>query len=418
MAQQATSTSETSYTESPSIQNDSDDDVLPPFFNTTFSTHRVSPLYIGPQELNQARLDQLAHRLRDTLVGDVIRGIQIGLESIETPAGQVGPLRYVKFRRFHPSDVLGDRDVLDDAPQRGRGEAGDDLDRGLWVEIRHENASYNAVLLPGYSTTPQQSGAKASDWTMRPGQPATSEAVNGDRFLHLPLLLLRMPQPLKNVIGEWLSTTFDCRVSKLSLGTKTLVNVWEGWIETIGLSNKGPDFVVTLSFNAPLADNEGMLSSDSDEDMDNAYEPGLRTANVSISPQDLRRFLRTGESLPAERGGTSAQWQRDPRERRRLAGANVDDGWAWRAESAGDHPFTEALGRYLEHHLALNLFHPSVRVIQISCGGFVLAQSRLKILRLGDLTDDLSRAAWMFATQLGGRIKGDELPSVIPAGVP
>lgn len=417
MAQQVTSTSDTSYSESPSIQNGSDSEVLPPFFNTTFSTHRVSPLYVGPQELNQARLDQLAHRLRDTLVGDVIRGIQIGLESIETPTGQVGPLRYVKFRWFHPSDVLGDRDVLDDAPARARGGADNDTDRGLWVEIRHENATYVALLLPGYSNASQTSGAKASDWTMRPGQSAPGEAVERDRFLHLPLLLLRMPQPLKNVIGEWLSSTFDCRVSKVSLGTKTLVNVWEGWIETIGLSNKGPDFVVTLSFNAPLTDNDGMLSSDSDEDNDNDYEPGLRTANVAISPQDLRRFLRTGESLPPERNTASALWQRDARERRRLAGANADDGWGWRSASTGDHPFTEAFGRYLEHHLALNLFHPSVRVIQISCGGFVLAQSRLKILRIGDLTDDLSRAAWMFATQLGGRIKGDELPSVIPAGV-
>lgn len=412
MADQDASTSDTFYSESPIVE-----DVIPPFFNTTFSTHRVSPLFIGPQPLDQTRLDQLAHRLRDTLVGDVVRGIQIGLESLETPAGQVGPLRYVKFRWFSPSDVLGDRDVLDDAPDRARGQAAEDSERGLWVEIRHENAAYVALLLPGYTTLGHSSPVKPSDWAMRPGRTATDGTIDETRFVHLPLLLLRMPQPLKHVIGDWLSTTFDCRVSKLSLGTKTLVNAWEGWIETMGLSNKGPDFVVTLSFNAPLRDGDDSINSDSDSDMENSIEPGLRSMSVAIPPQDLRRFLRTGEGLQPDDAAPSALWEKDARERRRLAGGNTDDGWAWRTgNTTGDQPFTAALGRYLQHHLALNLFHPSVRVIQISCGGFVLAQSRLKVLRRGDLTDDLSRAAWMFATQLGGRIRGDELPSVIGAG--
>ncbi|KAJ6788815.1 hypothetical protein PWT90_02818 [Aphanocladium album] len=411
MADQDISTSDTFYSASPVVE-----DVIPPFFNTTFSTHRVSPLFIGAQALDQTRLDQLAHRLRDTLVGDVVRGIQIGLESLETPAGQVGPLRYVKFRWFSPADVLGDREVLDDAPDRARGEAADGLDKGLWVEIRHENAAYIALLLPGYTTLQQTGSVKPSDWSMRPGRQAADNNLDEARFLHLPLLLLRMPQPLKHVIGDWLSTTFDCRVSKVSLGTKTLVNAWEGWIETMGLSNKGPDFVVTLAFNSPLHDGEAALNSDSDSDTPEATEPGLRSMSVAIPPQDLRRFLRTGKRLPPERRSTPALWERDSRERRRLAGGNTDDGWAWTsATSTGDQPFTAALGRYLQHHLALNLFHPSVRVIQISCGGFVLAQSKLKILRRGDLTDDLSRAAWMFATQLGGRIRGDELPSVFSA---
>ncbi|XWW98746.1 hypothetical protein V2A60_006748 [Cordyceps javanica] len=414
MAERDVSTSDTFYSESPIVE-----DVIPPFFNTTFSTHRVSPLFIGAQSLDQTRLDLLAHRLRDTLVGDVVRGIQIGLESLETPSGQVGPLRYVKFRWFSPSDVLGDREVLDDAPDRARGEAGEGSDKGLWVEIRHENAAYVALLLPGYTNLHQHSSVKPSDWAMRPGRTVTDNSLDEARFLHLPLLLLRMPQPLKHVIGDWLSTTFDCRVSKLSLGTKTLVNVWEGWIETMGLSNKGPDFVVTLAFNAPLRDGEGALNSDSDSDAEETIEPGLRNISVAIAPHDLRRFLRTGEGLRPEVSDTPALWEKDARERRRLAGGNIDDGWAWQtASSNGDQPFTTALGRYLQHHLALKLFHPSVRIIQISCGGFVLAQSRLKILRRGDLTDDLSRAAWMFATQLGGRIRGDELPSVLPAGVP
>lgn len=392
-----------------------EEESIPPFFNTTFSTHRVSPLFVGTQPLDQERLDLLAHRLRDTLVGDVVRGIQIGLESLETSSGQVGPLRYVKIRWFQPSDVLGDEDLLGDDGTT-KNPAADNPQRGLWVEIRHENASYVALLLPGYSTQPG-TDQEASSWAMTPGQTNDSTDVDLDHFIPLPLLLLRMPQSLKNVIGDWLSTTFDCRVSKLSLGTKTLVSVWEKWIETAGISHKGPDFVVTMAFNAPLP-KPNDAPSDSEEDTGAGTDAGLRSMSVAVSPQDLRRFVRAGETLgPEQMTSQQTAWNSNARERNRLAGGKADDGWAWRAKVTGDQPFTEALGRYMKHHLALNLFHPSVRVIQISCGGFVLGQSRLKIVKVGDITEDLSRAAWMFATQIGDRIRGEGLPSVIPAGI-
>lgn len=221
-----------------------------------------------------------------------------------------------------------------------------------------------------------------------------------------------MPQALKVVISEWLSSAFDCHVSKLVLGTKTLVNVWEGWIQARGLPNKGPDFVLTLSFNAPLSDTQNTIA-DSDDDADSKEEPGLRTLEITISPSDLRRFVRAGEEDGPYRPSTTNTWANDARECRRLAGRHADDGWAWRSlDRPPNHPFTEALARYLDHHLALNLFHPGVRVVQISCGAFVLAQSRLKVVKLGDVTADLASAAWMFVTQLGARLQEDGLAAV------
>jgi hypothetical protein len=86
----------------------------------------------------------------------------------------------------------------------------------------------------------------------------------------------------------------------------------------------------------------------------------------------------------------------------------VDEGWKWRRDdNAPDCPFTEAMAHYLDQHLGLDMFHPSVGVTQISCGGFVLAQSRVKIVRSGDVTGELSRAAWMFVIELGRRARGD-----------
>ncbi|KAM0449978.1 hypothetical protein ACHAO4_006855 [Trichoderma viride] len=392
---------------------------IPQFFNTTFSTHRVSPLFIGTQNLDQARLDRLAHRLRDTLVGDVVRGVQIGLEATDTPMGQVGPLKAVTFRWFQAEDILGDQ-------ADNWEELSDEQKRGLWIEMRHENAAYVALLLPGFSRSRQGSSINppaAKLWNMGFDTPDMGEA-DGSQFLRLPLLLLRMPQALKAVIGEWLSTTFDCRVTKLNLGTRTLVSVLESWIPQTGLPRADSDLVLTLAFNAPVTDpgREVVLrlggDPDEDEDEVEATEPGLRSMEISISASDLRRFLRAGKALQKSKQTTSntgpgtALWERDDRERRRLAGSHTDDGWGWLKNKDGpEFPLMEALANHLNHHMALNLFHPGVRVIQVSCGGFVLSQSRIKIVKSGDVTDDLSRAAWMFVTLLGERVQ-----SAVPLG--
>lgn len=400
-----------------------DEEVLPPFFNTTFSTHRVSPLYVGKQDLTTPRLKQLAHRLRDTLVGDVVRGIQVGLESTDTPAGQVGSLKSVEIRWFHAQKLLS-RELsfteqdgsagLADSVMRQWNRLPDAQKRGLWIEIQHDNASYVALLLPGHPGAVKDRRTRTNGWAMQSDGQAPESTIDQSQFLHLPLLLLRMPQALKGVIGDWISTTFDCRVSKLSLGTRTLVTVWEDWIKTIGLPGKGPDFAISLAFNAPIAKKERSGAAESKEESDHdgmSTDPGLRSMDITIAPQDLRRFFRRGEqSGELFRSSSSGPWENDNRERRRLAGGNADDGWGWRtSQEPDDQPFTEALARYLDHHLALNMFHPSVRVVQISCGGFVLAQSRLKIVRVGSVSEELARAAWVFVTRLGERLRGDHL---------
>ena len=406
---------------------------LPPFFNTTFSTHRVSPLYIGPRQLDTARLDELAGRLRDTLVGDVVRGVQISLEATETPVGQVGPLRAVQIQWFRAGDVLGDEapKPMPRGARKGKQRAGrsdtvsDASQQGLWIHVRHENAAYNALLLP--SAGKEGPTTKATGWAVQPLGTNGRTRPDEKHFIHLPLLLLRMPQALKGVISEWLATNFDCRVGRVVLGTRTLVNVWEAWVRDMGLSSKGPDFVVTLAFHLPAEARVDQAGSDSEDDLNkeeedeeaHPAEPGLRSIDVTINPQDLRRFVRAGASLPpARKPTTTPSWTSDPRERRRLAGGNTDDGWTWRSADdfspAEEQPFTEALGRYLAHHLALDMFHPGVRIVQISCGGFVLAQSRLKIVRIGgdEVGEELSRAAWMFVTQLGERVAGQALPAI------
>lgn len=373
---------EESFEKADSDHGESSED-SPPFFNTTFSMHRVSPLHVGPEGLSEQRLEVLAKRLRDTLVGDVVRGVQVGLQATETPSGQVGPLEAVRMQWFQATTLLGDID-----------EESTSNHRGLWIDIRHENAAYAGLLLPGLSTD------------------GTKSSASQGSFLHLPLLLLRMPLPLKNVITDWLATTFDCRVSRLTLGTKTIMGVWESWIEAVGFRNNGPDFTVSFAFNIPLRPVSSVDKSD-DELAAEESMPGIKSLDISIPPSDLRRFARAGSHLKPPRNKASAPWAEDASERRRLAGGNSDDGWGWRSDEMDTHPFTEALGAYLHDQLALDLFHPSTRVTQISCGGFVLGQNRCKILKVGEMNESLSRAAWAFVEHLGDRVKG-ELPQHFP----
>ncbi|KAM0247424.1 hypothetical protein ACHAP5_004063 [Fusarium lateritium] len=402
LSAQGSGSAEVQQSPSQSVNTASDntnDEAVPPFFNTTFSTHRVSPLHIGKTRLTKQRLQVIASRLRDTLVGDVIRGIQLRLEATDTSIGQVGALKGVRIEWFRASTFLGEDISTDglEAPRGDQSDLPDDQKQGLWISIEHENAAYAAILLPGFYDSS----------SIRQGE-------DQSKFLHLPLLLMRMPQQLKSVVADWLAASFDCRVSRVALGTKTILGVWESWIASNGINDRGTDFTITLAFNAPLPTNDSPIATDKDQLQDEeTTTPGLRSIDITISAQDLRRFVRAGEKSHAP---DHASWQGDARERRRLAGGNTDDGWAWRTkESSETAPFTEALGSYLHHHLAVNLFHPSVHVTQISCAGFVLGQSRLKILMSEEVSQPLSRAAWSFVAQLGQRVRGEQLPQVFSA---
>ncbi|OHE91834.1 hypothetical protein CORC01_12842 [Colletotrichum orchidophilum] len=361
----------------------------PPFFNTTFSTHRASPLYVGANTLGFPRLQTLSQRLRDTLVGDVVRGVQVGLEGSDSSLGRAGPLEKVGIRWVGVEALLGGVDDTD--PDLSRDLNSDAVEgdaarkkRCLVFEMRYENALCTAVLLPSLSeeaTEDSLGGLHMAHNLGVPGLPTSSGSKEDRHFLHLPLLLLRMPAPLKTVIVDFLSSTFDCRISPMRLGTKGLTTAWERWIEDAGLPSQGSlakDMVLTLGFYIPPA----VTTDGTDEEPPDGL--GIKSIDIIIPAEELRRFVKEGRTImnptPASRTGLTQGYQDDPRKRKRLAGGKADEGWEW-VDSGGERqePFLRALGAYLEKHLALNLFHPGVRVTKIACGGFVLSEGRIKV---------------------------------------
>lgn len=468
---------------SPRPSNDSDDqddfgpDGAPrksmPFYNVTYTTHRASPLHIGSEPLSPARLQTLSTWLRNTLVGDVVRGVQVGLGggADDGSLGRAGVLESVEWRWVRWGDLL---DTLDDDGQDHDREGSLDLGaeesstgrqrtnprrknrKALCLELKYENAYFTASLLP---STYADAHPRAFAWgsTTTAITPDTPSTTSSQAFIHLPLLLLRMPAPLRAVVSDFLASTFDCRISPLHLGTRSLVHMWESWLTTSKIGQGGPkvtkDVVLTLGFHlerpdhslAPAASASGhsamQVDGQASQTPTDPPQQGLKSIDIILPASHVARFLRAGRKIqrgnlvdtqrqkqeaaeaqkrrrgplpapsifasnPAAEASSATEEHRArlTQLRRKLAGGKTEEGWQWRSatltttdrageeEDDGDgvqqrkrkrqdeQPFIEAVASYLSAHLALDMFHPAVRISKIACGGFVAAESgRLKV---------------------------------------
>jgi len=412
------------------------------FFNTTFSTFRVSPLYIAQQPLTPTGLELLSRRLRDTLVGDVVRGVPIALESDST-LGSAGALERVEWRECdigHILPTLAGKERTKHRP-RARTRSKQEPRRILELELDYENVSFSALMLPRLEHDEGRGGRSqqlqdAPSWAgTRSGSPTSENGERAGSFAHFPLLLVRMPAPLKAVLLDFLSSTFDCRISPLHLGTRTLIRSWEHWIENGGVAEGKAlkkDLGLTLGFHLepPLQRDVGgggtKSPSSTDTNTPNITRPrpetpatvqiqlGLKTMDIVVPAKEVRRFLHvhtnTKSSPPSSRKRpTDATEHASDRarartRRRKLAGGKDEEGWAWREETPGignnnngaekdsfSQPFTEALALYLNHHLALDLFHPGVRVLRVVCDAFALSDGRVKIFAPASTSTSRSR---------------------------
>lgn len=433
---------------------------LTPFLNTTFSTHRLSPLYIGSRPLTQNRIQTLSHRLRDFLVGDVVRGVEVGLDrpADDGAMSRAGVLEAVAIAWVTLDSLVGpypgqkrQLDGLEGEPTPAGGDSGDvqagDVSglstltgvgaspgkmRGLQISLQYENAECAALLLPSVkdAATSEDVAAAADQATSAPDTPLNLADDRPDKddpgFLNLPLLLLRMPASLKAAIIGFLSRNFDCRVSSLSIGTRSLVRALETWTGELGPNTVtfDKDVVLTLGFYAPtvmqcgrrrrqqpqyqqhhVSQDERTEGEEGDAPPASGTALGIKSIDIIIPSDDLRRFIIAGKACGGLSNNTPPNQTRNKRKtagaeyrdpygevkRRKLGGDKDEEGWSWRQRPAVSkhsdsrldpglpQPFVEALAQYVQQHLALDMFHPAVRISKIACGGFVLSEGRVKI---------------------------------------
>lgn len=336
-----------------------------PLFNTTFSLYRLSPLYTGSSlPLNNATLHRHARRFRDILAGDILRGVRVGLGPEDNGLARAGALQTVTWKHLLEEEAWAAGDET---------ELGDDdmtislaINRGMLITVSYEKAAYRAVLLRA----------------RRDGnydETVDSAREDDDGFQHFPLLLTKMPGPLRETLGDYLSTSFDARISTLRLPSTYLTDAFEKYLADISIGEDGEvldagessrslrnvikETAVYLSFDMP----DGSAS--------------LKMIDIQIAREDLPSMITKGKQIAVQ--------------------------------GFGGRPFLDALRGYIKAHLALNMADERVKVVRIACGAFVLGgEGRVKItqpLSTADGDSPQSRATRRLVNDLIGAAGGGAL---------
>ncbi|KAF2791974.1 hypothetical protein K505DRAFT_376376 [Melanomma pulvis-pyrius CBS 109.77] len=185
------------------------------------------------------------------------------------------------------------------------------------IGLEYEKQSYNALLLrdPGVTSSP-------------------------DGFTSLPLLLVKMLGPIRDIFVNYLRTTFDAHVAPLRL----------------------PSPIITSSL-----------------------ETYLKHLSAPSSTQSMPQFVRQLHIQLSYPASTMLVKHVDIT----VAGANVP-GFVGRGKLHNKNtgkPFMAALTRYLSQHLALDLSHSKAQISRISCNSFSLGTERLKLAAPDILAD-------------------------------
>ncbi|OJJ78505.1 uncharacterized protein ASPGLDRAFT_100214, partial [Aspergillus glaucus CBS 516.65] len=287
--------------------------------NTSWTLHRLSPLHHGKefQTLldNPTALNTYAARLRDQLTGDVLSGLQTGLGggvAEDDTVSKTGALRACTWEAIPQFDDT----FTSSAQAQGQGQT------GILITLSYETTTYKAALLTTPDTQPQN-----------PRKGVTP----------LPLLLTRLPTPLRQTLLTFLSTAFDTYPSPLRLPAPFMCNALDTYVITFLSSGAHDaadiledvvrDVQLTLAFSGSVA-------------------PSLKSLGVGVPRGMVGGFLR--------RSGDG-------------------EGFLGRVEG------------YLEAHLAMKLdlsttgngnglAKQHVRVSKIACGGFVIgSEGRMKL---------------------------------------
>ncbi|KAF3039885.1 hypothetical protein E8E12_003372 [Didymella heteroderae] len=284
-----------------------------PLYNRTYSLYRLSPLHHGDAPLLADRaLRTHAKRLREQLKGDNVRGVQVDFARADD-AARLGPLDECSW------DLLGDEDAWIDRHRQLQDPEASQLPpptepRGIEVSLEYEAQSYNALLL----RDPQNSAAP-------------------DGFSALPLLLVKMPGPVRDVFLQYLRTAFDAHVAPLRLPSTFITGSVETYFRHLSASTSTQtiqDVVRQLSVQLAFPNTTTLL----------------KHIDVTIAAADVPGFVARGKH-------------------------------------ARDKPFTAALSSYLAKHLALDVSNPNVHISRVSCNSFHLGTERLKLAAPDTLAD-------------------------------
>ncbi|CAL3971529.1 unnamed protein product [Diplocarpon coronariae] len=316
-----------------------------PLYNTTFSLHRLSPLYTGRNApFDNAILRQHAQRFRDILAGEVLRGVRVGLAKEDDVFARVGALQTVTWRRLPEEEAWTAEDGLS-SDQTAMSLA---LCRGLIFTVTYERMVYKAIMM-------------RDERGDSPGASMATAREETDGFQNFPLLLAKMPGSLREAFTGFLATTFDVRVSQLHLPSKYLTKAFERYLEDISMGEDGePLNLIERSRTLRNMIREVLVVVGFDIPGGSA---ALKTIDINIDREDVPRMLARGKAI----------------------GRHSDR----------ETPFFDALTNYIKGHLALDLRNEKVKIARIACGAFVMgSEGKIKLTQTSNEDDgDACRSA-------------------------
>lgn len=303
-----------------------------PLYDTTFTLHRLSPFYIGSDsKFDTSSLFHHARRFRDIIVGDVLRGVQVGLESEGSALERTGALQDVTWRFLSHEELWNPQDDAQIAPGEedtiilGTG-------AGILVKITYERSAYTAILLRDIQ---QDVGDEST----------TSNGLGEDESIHFPLLLTKMPGALRDTFVDFLATTFDSRISVLRLPRSYITTAFERYVAYVCVREDGDSMDVIESRRA-LNRVVGSVVVSIGLDTPSGSS-ALKTIDIKIAKQDLPAMILRANNLEIGANGS---------------------------------PFMNALTMYVKGHMALDLTHERVRLTAIACEAFNLgAEGKIKL---------------------------------------
>lgn len=282
-----------------------------PLYNRTYNLYRISPLHHGDAALlNEPSLRTHAKRLKEQLKGDSVRGVQVDFAASDETA-KLGPLEECAWDTIGDEDAWIDqhRQSVDPDASQLTAALGPGKARGIEVTLEYEKQSYNALLLrdPGVTSSP-----------------------NG--FTSLPLLLVKMPGPVRDIFLNYLRTAFDAHVAPLKLPSSFITSSLEMYLRHLSSATS------TQSISDVIRQLHVQLAFPTTTTL-------LKHIEITIAGADVPGFVSRGKLLKD--------------------GRNT--------------PFTTALSHYLSSHLALDLWHSKAHISRISCNSFHLGTERLKL---------------------------------------
>ncbi|KKA24336.1 hypothetical protein T310_1621 [Rasamsonia emersonii CBS 393.64] len=324
--------------------------------STSWTVHRLSPLHHRKEYHsilgNEDALKTYAKRLQDLLTGDVLRGVQVGLSGTTTLSDdalvKAGALTDCRWETIPTWSYWDEERLHSDDPSEQRKPIPLKETMGILVTLEYENVTYKAALLAG----PDGYSAKNH------GDDDRKDST------YLPLLLTRLPNPLRQTFVSFLSVTFDSYCSVLRLPSSFLCATLESYIASLAAADEDSQRSGTTSrviLEAVMKETQLTLA------FAPSISPALKTLDVHLPRQTLATFAIDGSKITS-------------------SGTTVDD-----KVSA---PFLTSLSHYFNKHLAMRLdlnqlwgqhktkpADEHIYLSKIACGAFVLgAEGRVKFV--------------------------------------